>query len=74
MVTNIKGSAVTNVDGSSMLNLNGGMAQVMNMLNIKMPFNLGNFQDAQGVKGIKAERADQPQEEPDSKSFWDTIH
>ena len=46
----VKGSATTNIDGPSALNLNGGLSTLMSALGIQIPFDFGQFTDAEEEK------------------------
>lgn len=48
---NIKGAAMTNIDGPSGLNLNGLLSVAMSAINLQIPFNFGEFTDAEEEKG-----------------------
>ena len=73
-MVNVKGDAMTSVDGG-MLNLNGGLSQLMGLIpGLQLAFDFGNIQQAIGAVVPQAIRADQPQQEQDSSSFWQNIH
>lgn len=74
----VQGSGITNIDGG-MLNLNGGLGSIFsNFLGFDptkiMEFNPMQTEEAEGAPDPQATRADQPQQEPDHESFWESIH
>jgi hypothetical protein len=48
---NVKGSSITNIDGPSGLNLNGGLSVLMSAIGLQIPFDFGQFTDAETKEG-----------------------